>query len=480
MKRFPLYILLASSLLSSCAKELDQRPATSITSDEAIRSLTDLEKAVGGVYAPLTDRRHSYSSEVALYADGRGGDISIASTAYNQSLAIHQLQTDQTSGFSDGTYRTFTEVLGRANDILSKAPQVESTLETEDEQTAYRDLIGQLYALRGLAHLELARIFCYLPTSGVNVDAPYSGIPLNVRVYEPGHKFQRSTLKETYEQIFQDFKQALTTLGKEKTPESGTINYWAAAALLSRAYLYYGDWQQAYTYAVEVIDQSPYRLYTRDQYTSVWDKTGTSESLFENLTSEKKNTGLTSLGNYTRPNGYPEFAASDAFAQWVLNGHEGDIRQQTIRQLDSRQQNRAYYTTKYPGQATATNKVAVNNFKVIRLSEVYLIAAEAQLNGAPVSNGHTAVELYNALRSQRISPYTPATSVSLDNILDERRLVFFCEDHRYFDLVRTKHPVPTRYVAGVSQLDPLNERLVSELPQRERNINPALVVRAAK
>lgn len=480
MKRFPLYILLASSLLGSCSKELDQRPSVSLNSDEAILSLEDLDKAINGAYAPLTDRRHSYSSEVALYADGRGGDIAIINTAYNQSLAIHQLQTRQTSAFSEGTYRTFTEVLGRVNDVLSKAPRIEAQLSSEPEKAAYRDLIGQLYALRGLAHLELARIFCYLPTSGVNVDAPYSGIPLNVRVYEPGHKFQRSTLRETYEQIFQDFKKALETLGKEKTPDSGTINYWAAAALLSRAYLYYGDWQQAYTYAVEVIDQSPYRLYSRDEYTSVWDKTGTSESLFENLTSEKRNTGLTSLGNYTRPNGYPEFGAADAYVQWVKNNNPGDIRQEMIRERDDRNRNKAYYTTKYPGQATATSKVSVNNFKVIRLSEVYLIAAEAQLKGASAANGHTAVELYNTLRAQRVSPYTAASSVSLDNILDERRLEFFCEDHRYFDLARNRRRIPNLYLAGQSELDPLDERLISELPQRERNINPALVVRAAK
>lgn len=482
MKKYPLYIALASAtLLSACSKELEQYPSTSLPTETAVTSLEDLDKAVNGAYSPLSGRRYSYSSEVALYADARGGDIYAPNTAYNQSLSIQQLSTTRTSGFSAGTYQTFSTVLGRVNDILPKAADVASTLTSNaSEQAAYQNLVGQLYALRALAHFELVRIFSYLPTSGVNIQAAYSGIPLNIEQYPLNHRFQRSTLAETYEQIVKDFLQARQGLTKEKTLRSGKLNYWAATALLARAYLYLGDWQNAYTYAVEVIDQSPYRLYERSDYTSVWDKQGTDESLFENLVTEKQNTGLTSIGNYTRPSGYPEFAAGEDFVRWVQAGHTGDIRVETIQEADYQGKNKAYYTTKYPGQAGSSNPAAMNNFKIIRLSEVYLIAAEAQLKGATATNGHTAVALYNALRQKRISPYTPASSVTLDELLDERRLELFCEGHRYFDLARNQRNVPTQYVPGATEVQPTDARLVSELPERERNINPELVLDARK
>ena len=121
----------------------------------------------------------------------------------------------------------------------------------------------------------------------------------------------------------------------------------------------------------------------------------------------------------------------------------------------------------------------MNNFKVIRLSELYLIASEALLKGATASDGKTAVDYYNELRKNRFSNYTPATAVTLDNILDERRIELFCEGHRFFDLVRNKRDLTTPYVAG-GKIEYLDWRTVTELPEREKNINNALVVRAAK
>ena len=68
----------------------------------------------------------------------------------------------------------------------------------------------------------------------------------------------------------------------------------------------------------------------------------------------------------------------------------------------------------------------------------------------------------------------------MNNLLDERRLELFCEGHRLFDLIRNQRNVPTEYLPGVTEVDYLNERLVSELPEREYNINPSLEVKAAK
>lgn len=483
MKRYPLYIALVTTLsISSCSKELNQEPSIYRTAEIAITTLDDLEKAVNGAYSPLSSYRYSYSSEVALYADARGGDITATSLGYNQTLALHRLSTDRTSDFSQGTYQTFTAVLGRVNDVLSKAPAVKGTLPNNPVyQAYYEDLLGQLYALRALAHFELARIFCYLPIAGVNQDAPNSGIPLNVEVYPEGYAFKRSTLKETYAQIISDFKKALETLSKDEQTNSGKINYWAAEALLSRVYLYQADWQNAYRLAIDVISNSPYKLYPRSEYVGAWRQQGSSESLFEILTTEKSNTGLNSIGNYTRPTGYPEFAGSSSFISWFKSGHDGDIRTNLItEQADPQGGNKGYYSLKYRGRTGSSNPTAINNFKVIRLSEVYLIASEAQLKGATATGSHTALELYNTLRKHRISPYTAATSVTLDNLLDERRLELFCEGHRLFDLIRNQRNVPTEYLPGVTEVDYLNERLVSELPEREYNINPSLEVKAAK
>ncbi|WP_455516379.1 RagB/SusD family nutrient uptake outer membrane protein, partial [Porphyromonas sp.] len=288
MKRYPLYILLASTLvLTSCDQALDQTPSSSRNSEESVTSLDDLASAVRGVYAQL-NTRYGYSGETALYADGHGGDIKIVAHSYNHSTSIHRFITEKTSSFSDGAYAAFSIVSGRVNDILQYVDQVEKAV-PDGEKAEVANQVSQLYALRGLAHLELARIFSYLPTTGVNLDAAYSGIPLNNEVRPIGSSYQRSTLRETYAQIVSDLTKSLEGLSKEKTLKSGAINYWAAEALLARTYLYLGDWQNAYKYASDVIESSPYKLYTVENYAKVWGQQGTSESLFEVLTTEKNN-----------------------------------------------------------------------------------------------------------------------------------------------------------------------------------------------
>lgn len=479
MKRFPLYILLASSLfLTSCEKDLNQFPSGSLNSEESVTSLGDLTKAVRGLYSRL-NTRYGYSGEIALYGDAHGGDAKIVIASYNHSTSIHRFLTEQTSDISAGAYGAFSILSGRVNDILQYVDRVEKVTPA-GEKAEVANQVGQLYALRGLAHLELARIFSYLPTTGVNPDAAYSGIPLNNAVRPVGYAYQRSTLRKTYAQITSDLTKSLEGLSKEKTLNSGTINYWAAEALLARAYLYLGDWQNAYKYASDVIASSPYKLYSVEDYTKVWGQQGTSESLFEVVTTEKDNAGLNSLGGYTNPGNYPEFGAADDFVKWVQSTRSDDVRAKLIVERSKPDGGaKAYYTMKYQGQAGASNPTAMNNFKVIRLSELYLIASEALLKGATSSDGKKAVDYYNELRKNRFSNYTPATEVTLDNILDERRIEFFCEGQRYFDLVRNKRDLTTPYVAG-GKVEYLDWRTVTELPEREKNINKDLVVRAAK
>jgi len=90
----------------------------------------------------------------------------------------------------------------------------------------------------------------------------------------------------------------------------------------------------------------------------------------------------------------------------------------------------AYYTQWY------TYDVSSRDAIVMRLSEMYLIKAEAQL---ALGNNSGALTTINQLRSARAISGTDNTisSISLDKIMDERAIELCGEQQRWFDLKRT-------------------------------------------
>ena len=71
---------------------------------------------------------------------------------------------------------------------------------------------------------------------------------------------------------------------------------------------------------------------------------------------------------------------------------------------------------------------------LFRLSDVYLMLAECQLRGAANVTAAEALDAVNIVRER--AGATPWTSLSLDNLIDERARELYWENHRRSDLVR--------------------------------------------
>ena len=171
-------------------------------------------------------------------------------------------------------------------------------------------------------------------------------------------------------------KTALDNLPEtSKVVTAGHIDYWGARALRARAYLYMNENSKALEDAKYVIEKSPYKLYTRDEYETVWTKVGSSESIFEFLITSLYNAQRNSLGFYTHAEGYAEAGITEGFKTFLQERPE-DVRSTLIAEESDGGDNEGWYIQKYPGR---DGEIYVNNPKVIRLSEVYLIAAEAAL-----------------------------------------------------------------------------------------------------
>lgn len=115
------------------------------------------------------------------------------------------------------------------------------------------------------------------------------------------------------------------------------------------------------------------------------------------------------------------------------------------------------YRTDNGSGAGQFNAGSTRPYNIAKFSELYLLAAEAAVEGATVKAGKSARELVNVLRaragkwtfsnaqntayladnSAAMVAATPAT-IDINYILDERSREFFGEGYRWFDLVRTQ------------------------------------------
>jgi hypothetical protein len=120
------------------------------------------------------------------------------------------------------------------------------------------------------------------------------------------------------------------------------------------------------------------------------------------------------------------------------------------------------------------------DFPMFRLAEAYLIYAEAVLRGGSGGNGTTALNYFNALR-QRAYGNTNGnkTSITLDDILDERARELYWEGKRRTDLIRFERFTTSAYLwpwkGGTAEGRAVELfRNLYPIPAPELNSNPKL------
>lgn len=467
MKKIFLFLVTGAFLLNTGCVELDLSPSTALPTNEAITSTEDLQMAVYGVFEMMSLDRGGHASDFGLYADVKGGDT----FPYGDNghiVVLTKYEMTQNITLASQMYFALYEPIAFANLAMSGA----ENLPGYGSDPEITDLYGQLIAARALLHFDAARAYSQIPTvAGVDMNKANSGVVIVDQVYPMSTKFSRSTLAETYKFVTDELERAIPMLSTKKN--LGGINAWAAKLILARAYLYMGQYDKAYSYAADVANNSGYKLFTPDNYVSAWKMEGADEFIFEILTSDNtaNSPQRNSLGYYTNPNGYGEVGAHTDLIAAVNALDANDIRKESISERDDQGARKGYYTIKYMGREGTS--VYSSNPKIARLAEAYLIAAEAALKGG--STADNALKFYNDLRKSRYAAgtYTAATSVTLDDILAERRVELFCENHRLFDLVRNNLSV-TKY-DGTATYAANDNLILNPLPLREIDVNPDLV-----
>lgn len=414
MKKISLYIIALTSFTAlSCKDFLDVKPTNSTDSSLTIQTEADAKVMINGLTI-LMANANLYGRNFMLYGDSKGGDVTIASQGRGlDALYVfnHSVNNNNYSGFWSDGYNCILQ----ANNIIKSIEALQeagTALELDDYK-------AQALTLRALLHFDLVRLYGPSFTEDQNA----LGIPIVTELLDASAQPSRANLTEVYDQILADLNAAGPLLSKEKS--DGYVNYYANRAILSRVYMTMANFDDAFLAAQEVIEAGLYTLYSNQNWVDSWKTQYGTESIFEiTLAKDQGDLGSGALGFYYlrsgENNALGNFTASDYFLERLEQDQE-DVRWGVFTQDELERQAACYkYVGSVDKEGDGKETYTAVNIKVIRLSEIYLNAAESALKKSS-PDAAKASEYLNEIR-KRAPNLAPATSASVSEamILDEK------------------------------------------------------------
>jgi hypothetical protein len=427
--RFVIQVITASVLLASCSKDfIEKLPEDAVSTSEAIIDESSMQSALNGAYAELR-ALGLYGADIPVIGDLLADNSFVQTGNTGRFLTTYQY----TFIVDDSYYSTiwnnaYTAIL-RTNNIINASPT--------GDQTSIAELKSQAYAIRALVYFNLVNIYArnYDDSSGL-------GVPI-VLEDNPANKPRRSTIGQVYTQIESDLQASLANIGDYTS--SITISKYTVEALLAKSYFYTRQYSKALVAAQDVIDNSGFTLTTSaSAFSSFWAnaaaKTDQVEVLFEvdaDATNNNSSSDIARLYN----NGYNDLYCDSTFYRTYS---ETDIRRTLLLEGSTKVGKAAFVVNKYPNGGNSDR----DNVKVIRLAEVYLIAAEsaARLEQTGVALGYLNTLAQN--RDNSLTAYALSGQPLIDAIINERRKELAFEGNRIFDLNRLGLTVTRRVNTG--------------------------------
>jgi hypothetical protein len=452
-------------LLGGCKKAVEPDPPVSlIIGSQAYAT----DASAIGVLASI----YSYMSQEKNFAQGT---ISVG--------ALTGLAGDELQPYPDIPYTLFyTNTLSAAQfipqyfwyDAYTNIYTCNAALEGMPSATGMsvsvkKQLIAEAKFLRAFFYFYLVNLF--------------GDVPLTTTTdYGINNRLGRTPTLQVYELILQDLKQALPDLSPDfvdgylqKVSDRIRPTKWAAAALLSRVYLYLEQWSNAEAQATEVINHSEFvlepdlnRVFLFNSKEAIF-QLQTLPGGFNTLEGDMYILDAFGLDKYYRP-----FSLRKPFVSLFEPGDRRLIKWIGRAVTAFGTPDTLYFPFKYKLRYNPPS--STEYLMVLRLAEQYLIRAEAR---AEQGNLVGAKADLNIIRSRAGLAQTTASTKTetLIAIAHERQVELFTEwGHRWMDLRRTGalDSVMTKVAVEKGTTWHPHNRLFP-IPQYDINQNPNLV-----
>lgn len=451
----------AITLITGCKKFLDRQPLQATVDDIKVGAL---EGKALGLYGAIRNSAaqpycgDGFQSIPWIAMNGfRSDDAEIVSdpgaSAWHTTYDNFQYTKDD---WGAGLYWDKHYVfIGLCNDALDEA-----------EKGGYTDPgsmvnIAEARFFRAYAYFDLVRTFGDVPKIDFKINTPSDG------------NIQKSPSAQIYALIDADLTFAAQHLPSEwETKYKGRLTTYAAKTLHAKALLYRQQWPQALALCKDVIASTKYDLFT--PYWKIWKKEGelNIESIFEIQASKTAGDGNTYWSRLGQTQGVRGSGTWDLGWGWntpsasLVNAYEaGDVRKDATILFSNQSDggtntggyglvvpnltNALYWNKKVYNQYSdyqaaglgTPNNEAQNtwvNHRVLRFSDVLLMAAEAANEIGGAANQNDAKTWVNRVRTRAGLPDISFVDQAQMRaaVKKERRFEFAMEFERFFDLVR--------------------------------------------
>ncbi len=481
MKKIYIIVLSSFGLLSCSDKFLEKDPLGQESNRTFYRSEDNCEQAVNAIYDPA-GWYELYSINYPAIGDFCSDDSEKGGSGVSDQpelQAYETFSTNSSNAYLSTMWRGFYIGIARANEMLFRTDEVDFS---EDLRLRYR---AEARFMRALYYFDLVKVFGAVPLVTIPVN-PGEGAGI-------GNRDSGSTAADQKQFILNFIVSELEDI-KDDLPESydannyGRVTTYAAYGLLTRAYVWTSQWNNALTASNFVISKFPsldvkYQeifSYTNEQndeilfsvqFTSGGDygrnAEGGERSTYQNVRSLQKKPGteefLAGRGygfNTPRKELVSQFDPLDPRLDMIVGVGDSiwwDFDPANIKKypIVFPSGHTGHYCRKAVLECTqfsvAKDQSSGLDYPLIRLADVYLLAAEAAFH---VGDAPKATQLVNKVRERARNSarkelgflsfeYSTSSqpaglpSVELADIYNERRLELYCEGHRFFDLVRT-------------------------------------------
>lgn len=459
-----LILSLSVSLISCSDDFLEPTPTSVLTTENYFNTPEEVETAVINMYDAIqgvnsTRSEDNHGVMYEFYLTEMRSDNTRTKSSEGEAAQFENYSIQPANGIVNDYYASFYNVIYRANVVLANL-EVAGASATKFEAEAK--------FVRAYAYFNLVRLF--------------GDVPLVETIISPEDKttaYTRVATSTIYELIENDLLTAVNGLSDESKYRASKA---AAETLLAKVYLTLSRYSEAQALLESVMN--PSRGFSLEpNYKDVFYNEGNNEIIFaigylgdsedsQNFSAEWLNAvGRTSGVNYVTNDA--KQALDDLGGNRTAYSYRVDQAQITQHQVVKYLPNGDDNLGILPTSSDPTK--AGNDWIVLRYADVILMHVEAIMAGAASTTSSTAINSMQLIRN-RAGITTPITSISKQELLDERRVELAFENHRLFDLIRMGEAENTLGTFSTNNgLSFSSTDLLLPIPQREINLSNGLL-----